>query len=241
MAAPEGAATDRVRPQRRVPKGRAPGEPRNVAYLYILPGLAAYGLFTLYPLVQTVHLSFFSWDGLTPREYVGLGNFRQIWDDPEIRAAVQALARADHLVLDRPDPDRPAPDRAPDALHDARVHVLPHGAVPAADDRHRRRRPGLRRGSTTPSARSTGSSARSGSARWERPWLADFNWALTVDRLDRHVDRVRPLHGALPRGRAEDPDHAVRGRAHRRRRLLARAHRGDAARGCGTSSSWRRR
>ena len=47
VAAPEGAATDRVRPQRRTPKGRAPGEPRNVAYLYILPGLAAYGLFKI--------------------------------------------------------------------------------------------------------------------------------------------------------------------------------------------------
>jgi raffinose/stachyose/melibiose transport system permease protein len=87
VAAPEGAATDRVRPRVRTPKGRAPGEPRNVAYLYILPGLAAYGLFTLYPMVQTVHLSFFSWDGLTPREYVGFGNFRQIWDDHEVRGA----------------------------------------------------------------------------------------------------------------------------------------------------------
>jgi raffinose/stachyose/melibiose transport system permease protein len=86
VAAPEGAATEPER-ARRKPRGRAPGEPRNVAYLYVLPGLAAYALFTLYPLVQTVHLSFYSWDGLTPRQYVGLGNFRQIWDDPEIRSA----------------------------------------------------------------------------------------------------------------------------------------------------------
>ena len=32
--------------------GRAPGEPRNVAYLYILPGLAAYLIFTFFPLLQ---------------------------------------------------------------------------------------------------------------------------------------------------------------------------------------------
>jgi raffinose/stachyose/melibiose transport system permease protein len=86
VAAPEGAATAAERPRRK-PKGRAPGEPRNVAYLYVLPGLAAYALFTLYPLVQTLHLSFYSWDGLTPRQFVGFGNFRQIWDDPEIRSA----------------------------------------------------------------------------------------------------------------------------------------------------------
>jgi raffinose/stachyose/melibiose transport system permease protein len=85
-AAPDGAATETGR-HRRKPLGRAPGEPRNVAYLYILPGLAAYALFTLYPLVQTVHLSFYSWDGLTPRSWVGLDNYKQIWDDPEIRSA----------------------------------------------------------------------------------------------------------------------------------------------------------
>jgi raffinose/stachyose/melibiose transport system permease protein len=87
VAVPSGAATDRVRPRVRTPKGRAPGEPRNVAYLYILPGLAAYALFTLYPLIQTVHLSFYSWDGLTPRTYIGFDNYRTVWDDPEIRAA----------------------------------------------------------------------------------------------------------------------------------------------------------
>jgi raffinose/stachyose/melibiose transport system permease protein len=69
--------------------GRAPGEPRNVAYLYILPGLAAYVIFTLAPMVQTVHLSFYDWDGITPRSFVGLDNFRAIWDDEDIRSAFE--------------------------------------------------------------------------------------------------------------------------------------------------------
>ena len=37
--------------------GRAPGEPRRVAYLYILPGLATYLTFTFFPLLQTVLLT----------------------------------------------------------------------------------------------------------------------------------------------------------------------------------------
>ncbi|MDB4981637.1 MAG: binding-protein-dependent transport system inner rane component, partial [Myxococcales bacterium] len=69
--------------------GRAPGEPRNVAYLYILPGLAAYVIFTLAPMVQTVHLSFYDWDGITPRRFVGVDNFRAIWDDDGIRSAFE--------------------------------------------------------------------------------------------------------------------------------------------------------
>ncbi|HVD89390.1 MAG TPA: hypothetical protein VNB91_10900, partial [Jatrophihabitantaceae bacterium] len=56
----EEAARDRARARR-----RAPGEPRNVSWLYILPGLLFYVLFTLAPLAHTVELSFFDWDGLT--------------------------------------------------------------------------------------------------------------------------------------------------------------------------------
>ena len=61
--------------------GRAPGEPRNVAYLYILPGLAAYLIFTFFPLLQTVRLSFYDWDGLTPKKWIGLDNYRELWHD----------------------------------------------------------------------------------------------------------------------------------------------------------------
>ena len=74
------AARDRARARK-----RAPGEPRNVAWLYILPGLLFYGLFTLGPLVHTVELSFFDWDGLTVGHYVGLANYREAFSDPLVR------------------------------------------------------------------------------------------------------------------------------------------------------------
>ena len=76
----ETAARDRARARK-----RAPGEPRNVAWLYILPGLVFYGLFTLAPLAHTVELSFFDWDGLTVGHYIGLGNYREALDDPLVR------------------------------------------------------------------------------------------------------------------------------------------------------------
>ena len=69
--------------------GQAPGEPRNVAYLYILPGLAAYLIFTFFPLLQTVRLSFYEWDGLTPKKWIGTGNYRELWNTPEIHGAFQ--------------------------------------------------------------------------------------------------------------------------------------------------------
>jgi raffinose/stachyose/melibiose transport system permease protein len=66
--------------------GRAPGEPRHAAYLYILPGLAAYLIFTFFPLLQTVRLSFYDWDGVTPQKWRGFGNYRELWNTPEIRS-----------------------------------------------------------------------------------------------------------------------------------------------------------
>ncbi len=76
----ETAARDRARARK-----RAPGEPRNVAWLYILPGLLFYGLFTLAPLAHTVELSFFDWDGLTVGHYIGLANYREAVSDPLVR------------------------------------------------------------------------------------------------------------------------------------------------------------
>jgi raffinose/stachyose/melibiose transport system permease protein len=64
-----------------------PGEPRRVAYLYLLPGLVIFGLFVLAPLLHSAWLSLFTWDGVTPGTWNGLGNYSAIVSDPKIRSA----------------------------------------------------------------------------------------------------------------------------------------------------------
>ena len=64
-----------------------PGEPRRVAYLYLLPALAVFALFVLAPLAHSVWLSLFEWDGVTPGTWVGLANYGQVVSDPELRSA----------------------------------------------------------------------------------------------------------------------------------------------------------
>ena len=77
----------------RVRRGdRAPGEPRNVAWLYLLPGLAFYLLFTLGPLLHTAWLSLFDWDGLTAGRYIGLANYREALGDPLVHDAFRHSA-----------------------------------------------------------------------------------------------------------------------------------------------------
>ena len=72
--------------QRRV-RSRAPGEPRRVAYLYLLPAFAFYLLFAFGPLLYTTWLSFFDWDGLTVGRWIGLDNYDEVLSDPDIRAS----------------------------------------------------------------------------------------------------------------------------------------------------------
>ena len=55
---------------------RPPGEPRRVAYLYVLPGLAVFVAFVLLPLIHAGWISLFAWDGITPGEWVGAGQLQ---------------------------------------------------------------------------------------------------------------------------------------------------------------------
>jgi raffinose/stachyose/melibiose transport system permease protein len=66
---------------------RVPGEPRNVGYLYVAPALIVFAVFVLGPFLHSLYLSLFSWDGIGPSEYVGLDNFKAVWDSPVFRSS----------------------------------------------------------------------------------------------------------------------------------------------------------
>ncbi|GAA3703318.1 sugar ABC transporter permease [Nonomuraea antimicrobica] len=65
----------------------SPGEPRRVAYLYLLPAFAVYAVFLLYPIGRAVQLSLYDWDGLTLGTWAGLDNYVAIVADEGLRAA----------------------------------------------------------------------------------------------------------------------------------------------------------
>jgi raffinose/stachyose/melibiose transport system permease protein len=58
-----------------------------VAYLYLLPAFVVYAAFVLVPLGHTIWLSLHQWDGLTPKTWVGLDNYKQLARDPILRDA----------------------------------------------------------------------------------------------------------------------------------------------------------
>jgi raffinose/stachyose/melibiose transport system permease protein len=46
--------------------------------------VAAYGLFVLFPLVQTFKYSLYEWDGVLPAKWVGLANFRTVFTNNQL-------------------------------------------------------------------------------------------------------------------------------------------------------------
>jgi raffinose/stachyose/melibiose transport system permease protein len=61
----------------------------GIAGLFMLPALALYGLFVLFPIVQAARFSVFDWNGLKAMDhFVGLANFQRALGDPVFLGAV---------------------------------------------------------------------------------------------------------------------------------------------------------
>ncbi|HML21172.1 MAG TPA: sugar ABC transporter permease [Aggregatilinea sp.] len=58
-----------------------PYERFHYAYLYILPGLLIYSVFVLLPIGNTVRYSLTEWTGFSAPTYVGLANYRRLFED----------------------------------------------------------------------------------------------------------------------------------------------------------------
>ena len=57
--------------------------------MFLLPALALYSLFVLYPIVQSARYSLYDWNGFGPlSDFVGLDNFRTVFRDSRFRQAL---------------------------------------------------------------------------------------------------------------------------------------------------------
>jgi len=70
-------------------------------YLFLLPALAMFATFSVYPFSQVAYLSFFDWDGIRPTmQFVGLRNFLEaLAQDPTWWVAVRNAAFVTALAL----------------------------------------------------------------------------------------------------------------------------------------------
>ena len=57
---------------------------QNHGYVFILPTLLFFSLFLIYPMVSAFRLSFFEWNLLSPKQFVGLKNFVRMATDARV-------------------------------------------------------------------------------------------------------------------------------------------------------------
>jgi len=77
-------ATDGLRP----PPARRARRHRAATFVLLAPAGALFSLMVLYPLVASLGLSLYRWDGVGPRFWVGLGNYDELFADPVFRTAL---------------------------------------------------------------------------------------------------------------------------------------------------------
>ena len=94
-----GAAGAAPAPAVRPPAGQAAGgvaPPRHSSSLFMSPWLVGFCIFFGYPLVMSAYLSFTHYDLLSPPRWIGLANYRYLFqDDPQIWPAVKQHALDD--------------------------------------------------------------------------------------------------------------------------------------------------
>ncbi len=54
---------------------------RLAPWLFLAPGLMFFVIYVILPIFQSIWISFFDWDGLSPKTWVGLGNYVELLDD----------------------------------------------------------------------------------------------------------------------------------------------------------------
>jgi raffinose/stachyose/melibiose transport system permease protein len=61
-----------------------PGRSRLSVLIFLVPPLLLYGVAVLVPILQSLFLSFFSWDGITDMEFVGLDNYARMFTGDDV-------------------------------------------------------------------------------------------------------------------------------------------------------------
>ncbi|MGR3722521.1 carbohydrate ABC transporter permease [Abyssibius alkaniclasticus] len=54
---------------------------RLTPWLFLAPGLLMFGIYVVYPILESFRISFFQWDGLGEMKYIGTDNYTELWGD----------------------------------------------------------------------------------------------------------------------------------------------------------------
>lgn len=76
--------------QRRTNKRRSAEKTNPLAYLFLLPAFTMVAFFMIWPALQTFYISMTNWDGISPKKFVGLQNYIQLFtNEPMFLQAIK--------------------------------------------------------------------------------------------------------------------------------------------------------
>jgi len=58
-------------------------------WLFLAPGLFLFTLYVLWPIVQSIWISFYDWDGLGQAKWIGLGNYAELMSDDDFYTSLK--------------------------------------------------------------------------------------------------------------------------------------------------------
>ena len=62
---------------------------RLAPWLFLAPGLFMFGLYVIWPIVESLRLSFYEWDGLGPKVFIGIENYLELMNDPNFYTSLR--------------------------------------------------------------------------------------------------------------------------------------------------------
>ena len=54
---------------------------RLAPWLFLAPGMIMFAIYVIAPIFQSIWISFYDWDGLGPKKWIGLANYTELWGD----------------------------------------------------------------------------------------------------------------------------------------------------------------
>ncbi|PMJ92591.1 sugar ABC transporter permease [Vibrio sp. 10N.261.55.A7] len=71
-----------IYPENRLPSTRRKSRvsAKLSPWLFLAPAIVIFSIYVVYPILDSIWLSFFEWDGLGEKEWVGLGNYRELFE-----------------------------------------------------------------------------------------------------------------------------------------------------------------
>ncbi len=78
-----------VKTKRRKRMSASARQQRTAAFLFLAPACIMVAIYVVWPIISSITLSFYSWDGMTEKTFVGIGNYVERFHAPTFYTALK--------------------------------------------------------------------------------------------------------------------------------------------------------